>query len=199
MTDLAQFPAPSHASGRVAVYCASAVGNNPAYLAEAEALGKAIAAAGLGLVYGGANCGLMGAVADAALTGGAEVIGVLPEVLSGREIAHVGLTRLEPVSSMHERKARMVELADVFLILPGGYGTLDELMEVLTWAQLGIHAKPCILINTLNYWDGLLSFLDLAVHEGFLKQQNRGLMRVAGSAEEAVGMVVEAGQGNKVF
>jgi uncharacterized protein (TIGR00730 family) len=97
---------------------------------------------------------------------------------------------------MHERKARMVELADVFLILPGGYGTLDELMEVLTWAQLGIHAKPCILINTLNYWDGLLSFLDLAVREGFLKQQNRGLMRVAGSAEEAVGMVVEAGQEN---
>ena len=199
MTDLAQFPAPSHASGRVAVYCASAVGNNPAYLAEAEALGKAIAAAGLGLVYGGANCGLMGAVADAALTGGAEVIGVLPEVLSGREIAHVGLTRLEPVSSMHERKARMVELADVFLILPGGYGTLDELMEVLTWAQLGIHAKPCILINTLNYWDGLLSFLDLAVREGFLKAQNRGLMRVAENAEEAVGMVVEAGQGNKVY
>jgi uncharacterized protein (TIGR00730 family) len=175
------------------------VGNNPAYLAEAEALGKAIAAAGLGLVYGGANCGLMGAVADAALTGGAEVIGVLPEVLSGREIAHVGLTRLEPVSSMHERKARMVELADVFLILPGGYGTLDELMEVLTWAQLGIHAKPCILINTLNYWDGLLSFLDLAVREGFLKAQNRGLMRVAADAEEAVGMVVEAGQGNKAL
>jgi uncharacterized protein (TIGR00730 family) len=175
------------------------MGNNPAYLAEAEALGKAIAAAGLGLVYGGANCGLMGAVADAALTGGAEVIGVLPEVLSGREIAHVGLTRLEPVSSMHERKARMVELADVFLILPGGYGTLDELMEVLTWAQLGIHAKPCILINTLNYWDGLLSFLDLAVREGFLKAQNRGLMRVAENAEEAVGMVVEAGQGNKVY
>jgi uncharacterized protein (TIGR00730 family) len=172
------------------------MGNNPAYLAEAEALGRAIAAAGLGLVYGGANCGLMGALADAALAGGAEVIGVLPEVLSGHEIAHVGLTRLEPVSSMHERKARMVELADAFLILPGGYGTLDELMEVITWAQLKIHAKPCILINTLNYWDGLLSFLDVAVREGFLKAQNRGLMLVAENAEEAVGMVVEAGQGN---
>ena len=184
---------------RVCVFCGSNPGARPEYLAEAVALGRLLGEAGLGLVYGGANCGLMGAVADAALTGGAEVIGVLPEVLSGREIAHVGLTRLEPVSSMHERKARMVELADVFLILPGGYGTLDELMEVLTWAQLGIHAKPCILINTLNYWDGLLSFLDLAVREGFLKQQNRGLMRVAGSAEEAVGMVVEAGQENKVL
>jgi hypothetical protein len=166
------------------------MGNHPAYRAEAAALGKAIAAAGLGLVYGGANCGLMGAVADAALAGGTEVIGVLPEVLSGREIAHAGLTRLELVSSMHERKARMVELADVFLILPGGYGTLDELLEVITWAQLGIHAKPCILINTLGYWDGLLAFLDSAVTEGFLKPRYRGLMRVVGSAEEAV---VEAG------
>ncbi len=190
MTDYAQSPAPSRASGRVAVYCASAMGNHPAYRAEAAALGKAIAAAGLGLVYGGANCGLMGAVADAALAGGTEVIGVLPEVLSGREIAHAGLTRLELVSSMHERKARMVELADVFLILPGGYGTLDELLEVITWAQLGIHAKPCILINTLGYWDGLLAFLDSAVTEGFLKPRYRGLMRVVGSAEEAV---VEAG------
>ncbi len=184
----------SHTSTRrVAVYCASATGHNPAYLAEAQALGKAIAAAGLGLVYGGANSGLMGAVADAALAGGAEVIGVLPEVLSGREIAHLGLTRLEPVSSMHQRKARMAELADAFLILPGGYGTLDELLEVITWAQLKIHAKPCILINTLNYWNGLLTFLDTAVQEGFLKPQYRALMIVASSAEEAVAMAFEAG------
>jgi uncharacterized protein (TIGR00730 family) len=197
MTDpkLSQFHAqsvPQPVRGRVAVYCASAMGHNPAFRAEAAALGKAIAAAGLGLIYGGANCGLMGTVADAALAEGAEVIGVLPAVLSDREIAHAGLTRLEPVSSMHERKARMVELADAFLILPGGYGTLDELMEVITWAQLEIHAKPCILINTLGYWDGLLAFLDTTVREGFLKPQNRGLMRVAGSAEEAVGMVVKA-------
>ena len=185
----AQPPAPRC----VAVYCASAIGNNSAYRAEAEALGRAIAGAGMGMVYGGANCGLMGAVADAALAGGAEVIGVLPAVLGNREVAHAGLTRLEMVESMHERKARMVELADAFLILPGGYGTLDELFEIITWAQLKIHAKPCILINTLHYWDGLLGFLDSAVREGFLKPQYRALMLAAGSAAEAVAMVAQQG------
>lgn len=174
---------------RAAVYCGSANGNDAAYLAEARALGAALAAAGLGLVYGGASVGLMGAVADAALAGGAEVIGVLPEVLAGSEIAHAGLTRLEIVPTMHARKARMVKLADAFLVLPGGYGTLDELMEILTWAQLKIHAKPCVLINTRNYWDGLLGFLDTAVEAGFLKEQNRGLVRVAATAEEAVAMI----------
>ena len=173
----------------VTVYCGSAYGNNPAYLKEARALGEAIASAGLGLVYGGASVGLMGAVADAALKGGAEVIGVLPAVLDDREIGHAGLTALERVPGMHERKARMAELADAFLILPGGYGTLEELLEVVTWAQLRLHEKPCILINTAGYWDGLLAFLDTAVAAGFLKQKNRGLLRVAGSAEEAVGMV----------
>ncbi len=174
----------------MAVYCGSACGNDPAFLAEALALGAGIAAAGLGLVYGGACVGLMGAVADAALAGGAEVIGVLPGVLSGREIAHAGLTRLELTVTMHERKARMAELADTFLILPGGYGTLDEMMEAVTWAQLGLHAKPCVLINTAGYWNGLLSFLDTAVCAGFLRAENRRLLRVAGSAAEAVGMAV---------
>lgn len=176
----------------VAVYCGSANGNDPAFLAEARALGAAIAAAGLGLVYGGASVGLMGAVADAALAGGAEVIGVLPEILAGNEIAHTGLTRLELVKTMHERKARMAHLADAFLILPGGYGTLEELLEVVTWAQLRLHAKPCILINTAGYWDGLLTFLDAAVAAGFLKAKNRGLLRVAASADEAVGILAEA-------
>jgi uncharacterized protein (TIGR00730 family) len=174
---------------RVAVYCGSADGNNPAFLAEARALGSAIAAAGIGLVYGGARVGLMGAVADAALAGGTEAIGVLPEVLVGREIAHAGLTALEFVPTMHERKARMAELADAFLVLPGGYGTLEELLEVVTWAQLGLHSKPCILINTAGYWDGLLTFLDSAVAAGFLQEKNRTLLQVAGSARDAIGMV----------
>ena len=175
---------------RVAVYCGSAVGSNPAYLAEARALGAAIASAGLGLVYGGTNIGLMGAVADAALAGGAHAIGVLPELLAGREIAHDGLTEFVLVSTMHERKARMAELADAFLVLPGGYGTLEELLEVVTWAQLGLHAKPCIVINTADYWDGLLAFLDSAVAAGFIKQKNRELLRVAANAQEAVRMAV---------
>jgi uncharacterized protein (TIGR00730 family) len=174
----------------VAVYCGSADGTNPAFRAEAVALGEAIAAAGLGLVYGGAIAGLMGAVADAALAGGAEVIGVLPEVLAGKEIAHARLTRLEMVATMHQRKARIVELADAFLILPGGYGTMEELLETVTWAQLRLHSKPCILINTAGYWDGLLALLDKAVEAGFLKPKNRALMLVAGSAQKAVGMVV---------
>ncbi|WP_239461894.1 TIGR00730 family Rossman fold protein [Occallatibacter savannae] len=171
---------------RVAVYCGSANGNDDAFLAEAKRLGAAIAEAGLGLVYGGASVGLMGAVADAALAGGAEVIGVLPKILSGSDIAHRGLTRLETVATMHERKARMVKLADAFLMLPGGYGTLDEMMEIVTWKQLRLHAKPCILINTLRYWDGLMSFLDGAVEAGFLKAENRELLEMVGTAEEAV-------------
>src|SRR6202453_908166 len=175
---------------RAAVYCGSADGNDPVFLAEARALGAASAAAGLGLVYGGASVGLMGAVANTALAGGAEVIGVLPDVLAGKEIAHAGLTRLELVSTMHERKARMAELADAFLILPGGYGTLEELLEVVTWAQLRLHAKPCILINTVRYWDGLLRFLDGAVAAAFLKPRNRELLRVARNAGEASAMVV---------
>jgi uncharacterized protein (TIGR00730 family) len=133
----------------------------------------------------------MGAVADAALASGAEVTGVLPEVLAGKEIAHTGLTALEMVPTMHERKARMAVLADAFLVLPGGYGTLDELMEAVTWAQLGMHAKPCILINTAGYWNGLLAFLDSTVAAGFLKPENRQLLLVAGSAIDAIEMVTD--------
>ena len=144
------------------------------------------------MVYGGASVGLMGAVADAALAGGAEVIGVLPEILSGSEIAHRGLTRLEMVATMHERKARMVKLADAFLMLPGGYGTLDEMMEIVTWKQLRMHAKPCVLINTVGYWDGLLAFLDRAVGAGFLKEENRQLLQVVGAAAEAVELVFQS-------
>lgn len=173
---------------RVGVYCGSSEGNNPAFRAEAEALGLAIATEGLGLVYGGASRGLMGRLADAALAHGGEVIGILPNVLKGREIAHRGLTSLEVVGTMHERKARINELSDALLALPGGHGTLDELMEAVTWAQIGLHSKPCILVNTLGYWDGLLKFLDSAVAAGFLRPGDRALLRVAPNAAEALAM-----------
>jgi hypothetical protein len=183
---------PTHRLRRVAVYCGSADGTLPAYRAEAAALGRAIAHAGLGLVYGGANVGLMGALADAALAAGGEVIGILPEILSGREIAHTGLTRLETVTTMHQRKARMVSLADAFLILPGGYGTLDELLEIVTWSQLRLHTKPCILINTANYWDPLLTFLDTTVAAGFLKPENRALLQVAPNVPTAIALLSQS-------
>jgi len=173
---------------RAAVYCGSSSGTEPEYRNAATELGRALARAGIGLVYGGAAIGLMGAVADAALSGGAEAIGVLPHVLS-EEIAHTRLTSLERLPTMHERKARMVELADAFLILPGGYGTLDELMEVVTWAQLRIHDKPCILINVLHFWDPFLDFLDTTVQAGFVKPGNRSLMQVAPDATTAVEML----------
>jgi uncharacterized protein (TIGR00730 family) len=175
---------------RVAVFCGSAFGTNPAFRADAAALGAAIAQAGLGLVYGGACRGLMGVVADSALAGGAEVIGVLPEALQGREIAHNGLTRLELVATMHERKARIHELSDAILTLPGGYGTLDELLEAITWAQIGIHAKPCILINTAGYWNGLLDFIDTAIASGFIEARNKSLLRVAPTAAAALEMAM---------
>ena len=177
---------------RVGVFCASALGSDPAYRTEAAALGSGIAATGWGLVYGGACRGLMGVMADAAMAAGGEVIGVLPDALKGREIAHNGITRLELVGSMHERKARIHALSDALIALPGGYGTLDELLEAVTWAQIGIHAKPCILVNTRGYWDGLLHFLDTAVNAGFITPENRCLLRVANGATEALALVQEA-------
>ena len=140
----------------------------------------------MGLVYGGASVGLMGALADAALAAGVPVVGVLPSVLESREIAHRGLTELHYVSTMHERKALMAERATAFLALPGGYGTLDEFLEILTWAQLGIHSKPCVLVNLLGFYDGLLAFLDHAVEAGFLKPRNRALIEVVNSVEQAL-------------
>ena len=178
--------APRH---RVAVYCGSSAGNDPAYLAEARALGRAIATAGMGLVYGGASAGLMGAIADSALDAGTDVVGVLPDVLVGKEIAHPRLTALELVPTMHERKARIAELADAFIALPGGYGTLDEMLEAVTWAQLRIHAKPCMLINTAGYWDGLIAFLDRTVAAGFVKPENRGLLRAVRNTAEAMELI----------
>jgi len=171
---------------RVAVYCASASGTDPAFLEAASTLGSALAGAGMGLVYGGASVGLMGAVADAALAAGGEVIGVLPQVLAPREIAHTGLSQMFFTAAMHERKAKMIELADAMVALPGGFGTLDEMMEALTWAQLGIHASPSVIVNTLGYYDYLLRFLDTAVDYGLLQLKNRRLLHVVDAPHEAI-------------
>jgi uncharacterized protein (TIGR00730 family) len=171
---------------RVCVFCGSSAGVRPEYRAEAVSLGALLGKAGLGLVYGGAQAGLMGALADAALANGCEVIGVIPRVLAGIEVAHQGLSQLVLVETMHERKALMVQEADAFVTLPGGCGTLDEFFEVLTWAQLGIHTKPCLLVNTDGYYDQLLSFLEVAIDQGFIKAANRGYIHVVGSAAEAL-------------
>lgn len=171
---------------RVCVFCGSSPGVRPEFRTEAEALGRLLGEAGLGLVYGGAQVGLMGALADAALANGSEVIGVIPRVLAGVEVAHQGLSRLVLVETMHERKALMAQEADAFVALAGGFGTLDEFFEVLTWAQLGIHAKPCLLVNTAGYYNYLLSFLEVAIDQGFLKAENRAYIHVTGDAAEAL-------------
>jgi uncharacterized protein (TIGR00730 family) len=179
----------SNRVGRICVFCGSSVGANPKYLAEAKSLGQQLAAGGWGLVYGGTSIGLMGATADAALSGGAEVIGVLPQALQDREIAHRGLTKLHLVGSMHERKALMASLSDAFIALPGGYGTLDEFFEVVTWAQLSIHSKPCVLVNTNRYYDFLLQFLNHAVKEEFVRSSNLALVQVARDSAEALQLI----------
>src|ERR1700678_3110036 len=171
---------------RVCVFCGSKSGVRLEFRAEAVGLGALLGKAGLGLVYGGAQVGLMGALADAALATGCEVIGVIPRALAGVEVAHQGLSQLVLVETMHERKALMAQEADAFVALPGGFGTLDEFFEILTWAQLGIHAKPCILVNTAGYYDHLLTFLQGAINQGFLKAENRAYIHVAGSAAEAL-------------
>jgi uncharacterized protein (TIGR00730 family) len=163
---------------RVAVYCGSNPGNDPAYAAATVDLAAAIVAAGCELVYGGASVGLMGLVADTVLGAGGAVHGVITAGLVAREIAHPGLTSLAVVETMNERKERMADLADAFVALPGGYGTLDELFEVLTWSQLGIHAKPAGLLDVNGFWSGMTAFLDHAVVEGFLKPAHRGMLLV---------------------
>ncbi|GEJ56295.1 TIGR00730 family Rossman fold protein [Anaeromyxobacter diazotrophicus] len=163
---------------RICVFCGSSPGARPAYLATARALGRELASRGLGLVYGGSSVGLMGAVADGALAAGGEVVGIIPGALEAKELAHHGLTRLEVVASMHERKARMAELADGFVALPGGMGTLEELSEILTWAQLGLHRKACALLDVAGYWQPLIAFFDHAVKERFLRPEHRALLLV---------------------
>ena len=164
--------------GRLCVFAGSSPGARAEYAEAAEALGRALAAEGIGLVYGGGSVGLMGVLADAALADGGSVTGVIPRALFEREVGHDGLTELHVVESMHERKARMTDLADGFIALPGGIGTLEELFETLTWGQLGYHDKPCGLLNVSGYWDGMLAALDRAVGERFLAAEHRSMLLV---------------------
>jgi uncharacterized protein (TIGR00730 family) len=167
----------------VCVFCGSNAGADPAYLAAAEAVGGGLARRGIRVVYGGGRVGMMGALADAARTAGGEVIGVLPRQLFEREIGHTGIDDLRVVGSMHERKALMVELADAFIALPGGIGTLEELFEVYTWAQLGIHAKPLGLLDVAGYYQPLATMLDHAVAQRFLREETRAMLAIAGDLE----------------
>jgi uncharacterized protein (TIGR00730 family) len=171
---------------RVCVFCGSSRGATPAYAAAATDLGTTLAAKGIGLVYGGGDVGLMGVVADAALAAGGTVTGVIPEALVAKEIAHAGLTELRVTGSMHERKALMADLADGFIALPGGLGTFDELCEILTWGQLGLHAKPVVLLDVDGFWAPFGARLDGAVAAGFLRPSHRDLAHVAASVGEAL-------------
>lgn len=168
----------------VCVFCGSRDGNNPAYVAAAQETGRAIARRGWKLVYGGGHVGMMGALADAALAEGGEVIGVMPRALLTREIAHPGITRIHLVTSMHRRKALMASLSDGFLTLPGGYGTLEEFFETLTWAQLGLHTKPCALLDVAGFWDHLLAMINTQVAEGFVPEEHLRLILSGGDPDE---------------
>ncbi len=168
---------------RVCVFCGSNHGARPSYTSAAQSLGAALARRGVGLVYGGGGVGLMSVLADSVLAAGGEVIGVIPEALVAKEVAHKSLSDLRVVGSMHERKALMAELAEAFIALPGGYGTLEEFCEVITWAQLGLHAKPCGVLNIDGFYDPLLAFFDHAVAEEFVRPAHRSLVVEAQDAE----------------
>lgn len=163
---------------RICVFCGASPGRDPAYVALATTVGSELARRGIGVVYGGGRLGLMGALADAALAAGGQVIGVIPRGLVGRELAHPGVTELRIVESLHERKAQMAELADGFIALPGGLGTLEELAEVASWAQLELHGKPIGLLGYAGYWDSLMAWLDHAVAAGFISAEHRRLVGV---------------------
>jgi uncharacterized protein (TIGR00730 family) len=171
---------------RVCVFCGSSNGVQTEYQEAAQILGRQIAEAGLGLVYGGAHVGLMGTLADAALAAGGEVIGVIPKQLEDRELAHQSLTKLYVVETMHERKAKMAAESDAFIALPGGYGTLDEFFEIITWSILGIHQNPCVLVNVAGYYDPLLAFLERAVDQGFVSEKGLKTLQVTEKATQVV-------------
>jgi uncharacterized protein (TIGR00730 family) len=171
------------------VFCGSNAGAQPVYLEAAEAVGRGLAQRGLRVVYGGGKVGMMGAVADAARAAGGEVVGVIPQAIFDLEIGHTGIDDLRVVGSMHERKALMAELSDAFIALPGGIGTLEELFEVYTWAQLGIHSKPLGLIDVAGYYQPLVGFLDHAVQERFLRPETRTLLAVGEELDDLLGQL----------
>lgn len=173
---------------RIAVYCGSATPADPAFMALASSVGAALAARGIGVVYGGGRLGLMGAVADAALAADGEVIGIIPEALVGAEVAHRGCTALHVVPGMHERKRRFTDLSDGFITLPGGVGTMDELWEAISWAQLGYHNKPVGVLNALGFYDHLIAFNRHMAEVGFVREAHRGIMIV----EDEVGALIDA-------
>ncbi len=173
----------------ICVYCGSSEGVREAYAEAARDLGRLMAQASIRMVYGGGRVGLMGVIADSVLEWGGEVVGVIPQWLVDREVAHGGLTKLHVVETMHQRKHMMAEMADAFIALPGGYGTLDELCEVLGWAQLGLHSKPIVLLDVEEYWKPFFTMLDRAVKEGFLKPSNRRRARRADGAGDALSLL----------
>lgn len=178
---------PGSPAGAVCVFCGSSTPLDPAFTAAARDLGRFLAQSSIRLVYGGGRVGLMGELADAALGAGGEVTGVIPVGLFSREVGHRGLTELHEVGSMHERKKLMYDLADGFIALPGGLGTLEEMAEVATWTQLGIHARPVVLLDVGGFWDPLVRLLDGMVEVGLLKEANRSIIRLAHSPETALG------------
>jgi uncharacterized protein (TIGR00730 family) len=182
-------PVSSSSIQNIAVFCASANGVDPAYRTVAAELGRSLARRNIGVVYGGAKVGLMQAVAEAALAEGGKVVGVIPTVLMDLEVAHDGLTELHVTDTMHTRKALIGERADAFIALPGGFGTFEELFEVLAWQTLKLHAKPVLLLNTNGFYDKLLGFLDHCVEEGMLKAKNREIVLVAATVDEALGLL----------
>lgn len=164
---------------RLCVFCGANPGKQPCYIEQARALGTAIAKTGITLIYGGAGVGLMGALADAALEAGGEVIGIIPQALMEKEVGHIRLTQMHVVNSMHQRKALMAEMTNGFIALPGGIGTMEELFEVWTWAQLGYHDKPCALLNVEGYYNPLIRFIDQMTHQGFIRPEHRDMLIVA--------------------
>ena len=187
---------------RLAVYCGSSMGTDAAFRETAETLGREMAARGIALVYGGGRLGLMGVVADAVLSAGGKAFGVIPQALIDLEVAHTGLTELHIVANMHERKARMTELTDAFVAIPGGIGTLDELFEAWTWNALGYHAKPFALLNVNGFWDSMIGFLDHVTTSGFMSPARRGQLLVAdeiGAAIDTLDRAIDAAEVRMVW